>query len=65
MKCIECAGSGLKDQNNVCPICEGFGSIQSHQLGEPNEVSEAVEAEVNKVEKPKRKSLISKFKSKK
>lgn len=65
MKCIQCDGSGLKDQNNVCPVCEGFGGIQSSQLGEANEVSEAVEKEVNEVVKPKRKSLISKFKSKK
>lgn len=66
MKCIECQGTGLKDQNNVCVICEGFGFIESHQL--PNEI-EYVEEDIEDVEvvapKPKKKSLISKFKPKK
>lgn len=25
--CSDCEGSGLKDQDTLCPVCEGSGSV--------------------------------------
>lgn len=77
MKCIQCDGSGLKNQNKVCEVCNGFGEtgivhtitekdIEVNELEGQVEVGDEVlipEEEV--IEKPKRKSIVSKFKSKK
>lgn len=56
MICKQCEGSGLLNQHNVCSDCNGIGKIGV------DEHSEEVPVEIIK---PKRKPLISKFKSKK
>lgn len=76
MECIECAGSGLKNQNKVCEVCNGFGKIgiihtitkediEVNKLEGQVEVGDEVLIPEEVIEKPKRKSIISKFKSKK
>ena len=48
MKCITCDGTGLYDDNRVCPVCKGFGIFVD---AEPIEESTEVKAEVKKVVK--------------
>jgi DnaJ-class molecular chaperone len=51
MICNECRGTGLKDQNNICPACKGFGVIEGVE-----EAPEAVvEAPVKEIKKAKKK----------
>ncbi len=62
MKCINCQGTGLKDLNNVCSECNGFGVSKDSISSSRPEVDVVINKEI---EKPKvKKSLISKFKSK-
>lgn len=56
MICEKCEGSGLLNQHNVCSDCNGIGKIG---------VDSPIEEVPVEIVKPKRKSLISKFKSKK
>lgn len=60
MKCIECQGTGLKDQNNICPVCEGFGGIEAEQLGESLGTPD-IEA-TEDVAQPKVKKVVKKLK---
>lgn len=42
--CYTCKGTGLKDENNVCPECNGFGTLpEAEVIVEPETAVEAPE----------------------
>lgn len=70
MKCIECQGSGLKDQNRVCEHCNGFGETGIvHKVSKDDIKANGLEGKVEEGEeilipdkvKPKKK-VIQKIK---
>lgn len=58
MKCTDCQGTGLENQNKICPNCKGFGKVG-------NEEDERAIPEVKKVEKIKKAKVEKPAKEKK
>jgi DnaJ-class molecular chaperone len=60
MKCEDCQGTGLENENKVCPNCDGFGKIGEDEVELPAKFEKIVKEKVIKVIKPVKVKKIKK-----
>jgi len=46
MKCTDCQGTGLENDNKVCPNCDGFGKIGEDEVEVPAKFEKIVKEKV-------------------